>query len=78
LTLVGWYISPDIQAFIKEFTFASFSFSFIPFKKLPVIKYFYNFLKFQKQDNNFSSVGLDSESTAVNNFGMFTTLFWII
>ena len=76
--LVGWYISPEVQDYINEFQFSSFSFSFIPYFNVPYIDKAYNFFWTTQTYSDLKNVGLDWGSTIANEFSLFVNLFWVI
>ena len=74
--LLGWYISPDVQGYINEFQYSSFSFSFMPYFSVPGLNVVYSFFLTPQSNANLSNVGLDYGSTVANFSSLFVNLFW--
>ena len=76
--LVGWYISPDVQEYINGFQHSSFSFSFIPYFKVPLVSSIYDFFWTTQTYTDLGNVSLNYGSTIANEFCLFSTIFWLI
>ena len=74
--LLGWYISPDVQGYINEFQYSSFSFSFVPYYSVPGLSKVYSFFSTPQSNANLGNVGLDYGSTVANFSSLFVNLFW--
>ena len=74
--LLGWYISPDVQGYINEFQYSSFSFSFVPYYSVPGLSKVYSFFSTTQSNANLGNVGLNYGSTVANFSSLFINLFW--
>jgi hypothetical protein len=78
LQLVGWYLSPEIVAYIQGFDFSSFSFSFIKYQELLNLEFFYDFIDTPLDREDFEQVDFESGSTLANNFSLLINIFWVL
>jgi hypothetical protein len=70
LPMIGPYIPPRVVDFITGMSFTMFSFSFIPFEKVPLITTIFNFIDYDQSDDYFDNIGLTSGSAFLNHIAL--------
>lgn len=78
LPLVGWYMSPELILFIQNFEFTAFTINFIPYEKLFVFEFLYNWLDIPQSNQNFEAMGIESGSVIINQLGVILMFIWLI
>jgi hypothetical protein len=74
LPLIGAHIPFDIVQIIIGMDFTLFSFNFIPFAKTPGITVFASVLDAEQRNEYLETIGLESESSFVNNLSIVFTV----
>ena len=74
LLLTGAYFPSNISYYLTGVSFSSFSFNFIPVIKSPGPNYLKSWLDFNLNNDYLSDIGLNSGSSIINNFSLFTTI----
>jgi hypothetical protein len=78
LPLIGAYIPLEIIHFIVGMDFALFSFDFIPFTEAPGISHLASFLNVGQRNEYLETIGLESESSLMNNMSILLTIILTI
>ena len=67
LLLTGVFMPDSIRQYLTGMDFTLLSFSFIPLIKVPPFSYIFAKMKFEQQNNDLKDIGIEYESTIVNN-----------
>jgi hypothetical protein len=70
LPMIGIYISESVIKVITGMSIAMFSFSFIPFDKIPMINTLFNVFDYDQSDDYFDNIGLTSGSAFLNHISL--------
>jgi hypothetical protein len=70
LPIIGAYIPQRVIDVITGMSFIMFSFSFIPFEKIPFIADLFTLIDYDQSDDYFDSIGLTSGSSFLNHIGL--------
>lgn len=70
LPMIGAYIPQKIVELITGMSFSMFSFSFIPFEKIPIVFDLFNSFDYAQDDSYFDEIGLTSGSTFLNHIAL--------
>ena len=70
LPLIGAYLPFTVITSITGMSIAMFSFSFIPFDKIPLINTLFNVFDYDQSDDYFDDIGLTSGSAFLNHIGL--------
>ena len=78
LLLTGAFIPKSIRQYLSGFEFLSLKFDFIPLNKIPLVSKLYVMMKFEQNKDELKDVGLDFESTIINNIVLLVILLLFI
>jgi hypothetical protein len=70
LPMIGAYLPKTVIDLITGMSFAMFSFSFIPFEKIPMIDSLFNVFDYDQSDDYFDNIGLTSGSAFLNHIAL--------
>jgi hypothetical protein len=71
-------MSPELILFIQNFEFTAFTINFIPYEKLFVFEFLYNWLDIPQSNQNFEAMGIESGSVIINQLGVILMFIWLI
>ena len=74
LPLLGGFIHERVLHFIKNMEFVSFSFSFIPINKVPILNYIIKIFPDEQESLYLKELGFEYASSIVNNLRAFIIL----
>ena len=78
LILTGAFIPKTLREFFSGMNFALLNFDFLPYIKIPYINEFYEWIKFEHNNEKMKDLGINDGSTIVNNVFFLTMLMIFI
>jgi hypothetical protein len=67
LPMIGVYMPSKVVTYITGMSFTMFSFSFIPFEKIPLSSSIFDFFDYTQNEDYYDSIGLQSKSCLLNH-----------
>ena len=78
LPMIGAYIPPNVIEVILSMDLAMFSFSMIPFEKIPLTSSLFKYIDYDQSDAYVDRVGLTSGSAILNHLGILLVVLVLV